>query len=137
MPLAPLSTDSGPVPFRTLVDSRPGGTRFFACPRCTVVPSFSAVSSTLLVTCLPVPSGPVRDRPCSLARRTSSLAATSSAEGPGCFVAMSFSVVSITAPSPLTPVSASGAETPLNPQSQRPVQVGSGSGWVGDGAGDG
>ena len=62
MPLAPVSTDLGLVPLRTLVDSRPGGTRFFSCPRCSVISSFNAVSSTLLVNCLSSPSGPVRDR---------------------------------------------------------------------------
>jgi hypothetical protein len=70
------------------------------------------------VNCLSSPSGPVRDRPCSFASRTSSLAATSSAKGPGFFLAvMSLSVVVITAPSPPTQ-SARRAGTPLNPQSR-------------------
>jgi hypothetical protein len=44
------------------------------------------------------PSGPVRDRPCSLASRTSSSAASSSAEGSGFFIGLTTSSVVITAP---------------------------------------
>jgi len=107
--VACVSTVLGLVPLRTLAESRALGARFFSCPRCSVISSFSAVSSTDLVNCLSSPSGPVRDNPCSLAKRTSSRAAISSAEGSGFFFAViSFSVVIITAPSPLTLVSALG-----------------------------
>src|SRR4051794_23764186 len=84
-----------------LVESRSSGARCFSCPRCSVISSFSAVSKTDLVNCLSSPSGPVRDRPCSRACRTSSLAAVSSAEGSGFFFGTTSSVV-IRAPSPLT-----------------------------------
>ena len=51
---------------RTLLESRSPGALFFSCPRCSVISSFSAVSNTFLVNCLSSPSGPVRDKPCSL-----------------------------------------------------------------------
>ena len=98
------------VPLRTLAASRPSGTRFFSCPKCPVISSFNAASRTLLVNCFNNPSGPVSDRPLSLAIRTNSLAAISSAECSGFFSIVeftSFSVVAITAPFP--PNSPSGA----------------------------
>jgi hypothetical protein len=55
---------------------------FFSWPRCSVSSWSRAVSITTLVSCLSSPSGPVRDRPCSRARRTSSSAATCSAVVP-------------------------------------------------------
>ena len=62
---------------------------------------FSAVSSTVLVSCFSSPSGPVSDRPCSRARRTSSSAARCSAVGSGLiFFVTSSSVAIITAPLP-------------------------------------
>lgn len=69
----------------------------------SVVSSWNAVSSTFLVNCLSNPSGPVRDKPCSFASRTSSLAASASADGTDPFLAgTSPSVTVITAPLPLT-----------------------------------
>lgn len=91
-----------------LVESRSSGARCLSWPRCSVISSFNAVSSTLLVNCFNSPSGPVKDRPCSRAIRTSSLAASSSAEGSGLFFFGTISSVVITAPSLLTSVSALG-----------------------------
>ena len=56
---------------------------------------------TVLVSCLSSPSGPVRDRPCSRARRTICSAAIASAVGSGFFFVTSSSVAFITAPLPL------------------------------------
>jgi hypothetical protein len=105
-PVASVSTVFALVPFRTFPDSVPARP-CFSCPRCSVISSFSAVSSTDLVSCFSSPSGPVRDRPCSRARRTSSLAAVSSAVGSGFFLlaVTSSSVAVITAPFPLGPSS--------------------------------
>ena len=50
-----------------------------ARPRCSVISSSRAVSSTVLVNCLSNPSGPVRSRPFSLAMRTNTSAASCSA----------------------------------------------------------
>jgi len=98
-PLASVSTVLARVPFRTFPAA---GCPCFSCPRCSVSSWFSAVSSTVLVSCLSSPSGPVRDRPCSRACRTSSCAATSSAVGSGLFFFVtSSSVAFITAPLPL------------------------------------
>ena len=47
--------------------------------------SVGAVSSTLLVNCFNSASGPVNDKPSLRVTRTSSLAASSSAEGSGLF----------------------------------------------------
>jgi hypothetical protein len=67
-----------------------------------VISWFSAVSSTVFVSCFNSPSGPVSDRPCSRARRTSSSAARSSAVGSALifFFVTSSSVAVITAPLP-------------------------------------
>jgi hypothetical protein len=51
-----------------------------------------------LVSCFSSPSGPVRDKPCSRARRTSSSAAVCSAVGSGFFFVTVSSVSAITAP---------------------------------------
>lgn len=48
---------------------------------CSVISSSNTVSRSVLVNCLSSPSGPVSDRPCSFAKRTSSVAAASSADG--------------------------------------------------------
>ena len=73
--------------------------------------------------CFSSPSGPVKDRPCSRAIRTSSLAASSSAEGSGFVFFGTISSVVITAPSPLTLSQRVGPETPLTGQSRRPPKV--------------
>ena len=66
--------------------------------------SSNAVSNTVLVSCFNSPSGPVNDRPCSLAWRTSSRAAASSADSSAgsFFFATASSVAVITAPFPPT-----------------------------------
>jgi hypothetical protein len=73
----------------------------FSWPRRSVISWFSAVSSTVLVSCFSSPPGPVSDRPCSFARATSSSASFSSAVGSRfvLFVTSS-SVAFITAPLP-------------------------------------
>jgi hypothetical protein len=107
-PAAWVSTVLALVPLRTLPAT---GLPCFSCPRCSVISSFSAVSSTTLFRCLSSPSGPVNDNPCSFASRTNSLAAISSTDQSGFFLAViPLSVVVITA-APLllnTQLSASG-----------------------------
>ena len=67
-----------------------------ARPRCSVISSSRAVSSTLLVNCLSSPSGPVRSSPFSLAMRTNVSAASCSAlrfSASGFFVGVMFPIV--------------------------------------------
>jgi hypothetical protein len=76
------------------------------------------------VNCFNSPSGPVKDKPCSLAIRTSSAAASCSAEGLGFFFGLgslrftSLSVAVITAPSRQAHAQRVRPETPLDPQSR-------------------
>ena len=75
-PVASVSTVLGRVPFRMLVESRSSRARCFSWPRCSVISSFNAVSSTLLVNCFSSPSGPgqgqalLPGRPHQLLRRS-------------------------------------------------------------------
>ena len=57
-PAASEITVFGRVPLRTFVDSRSGAAWFFSCPRCSVISSLRAVSSTFLVNSFSRPSGP-------------------------------------------------------------------------------
>lgn len=69
----------------------------FRVPRCSVISSFGADSSTDVVHCLKSPSGPVRHRPLFPGRRTSSMATAFSAEGSGFVFVGTTSGVVITA----------------------------------------
>ena len=69
-------------PLRTFVDSRPGSAWFFSCPRCSVISSFSAVSSTFLVNSFNSPSGPVSSSPRAFASAT--IAAAAACSGDSC-----------------------------------------------------
>src|SRR5215203_1439682 len=81
-PAASDSTVFGRVPLRTFVEPRPESARFFSCPRCSVISSFSAVSSTLLVNNFSSPSGPVNASPRSFASAT--IAAAAACSGDSC-----------------------------------------------------
>src|SRR5262245_58137827 len=65
--------------------------------------------------CVSSPYGPVKDTPCSLAIRTSSWAANSSAEACTGFCLVTASSVVITEPFPLNIIQRIRPETPLNP----------------------
>jgi hypothetical protein len=96
-PVPSVSTFFGRDPLRTLPPSLPAGA-FFSWPGCPVSSWSRAVSITTLVSCFSSPPGPVRDKPCSRARRTSSSAATCSADGSGFFSVTISSAPLITAP---------------------------------------
>ncbi len=102
-PLSLSASSSGLVDSRSLVHRlsvpAPAGS-CFSYPRCSVISSCRAVSMTVLVSCLRSPSGPVRDKPCSLATRTSSTAACCSADcsARSFFATISGSVPVISAP---------------------------------------
>jgi len=86
-------------------------------PKCSVISSLRAVSSTVLVSCLSSPSGPVNDRPRSCANRTSSAAACCSADSSAGFFFVTPSSAVITAPSSPRIPQRVRPETPLDPQS--------------------
>ena len=79
-PTASEITVFGRVPFRTFVAVRSGSASCFACPRCSVISAFNAASSTFLVNSFNKPSGPVRDKPFSLAASTMATAAACSGD---------------------------------------------------------
>ncbi len=66
-PVVSVNTVLTLVPLQILPVPTPGGS-CFSYPRCSVISSLSAVSSTVLVSCLSNPSGPVSNRPCSRPR---------------------------------------------------------------------
>ena len=99
-PVASVKTVFGRVPLRTFEAKRPGSASCFSCPRYSIISSFNAVSSTVFVNCFSSPSGQVSDKPYSLVKRTSSLAAVSSAEDSTFLDFTTSSAVVITAPSP-------------------------------------
>ena len=107
-PVAAVSTVFERDPLRMLAEPRPTSARFFSCPRCSVISSLNAVSSTFLVNCLSSPSGPVSDKPRSLASFKNSRAASASAEGLFVLALTSPSVESISVPLPLDTPSESG-----------------------------
>lgn len=109
-PVLSVSTVFGRVPLRLSLPAA----ACFSWPRCSVISWFRAVSRTTLVSCFSSPSGPVRDRPCSLARRTSSSAARCSADGSAFFFVTFSSVAVITAPLRRTTGSAIRAGNTVN-----------------------
>ena len=64
----------------TFVDVRPGVASCFPCPRCSVISALKAASNTFLVNSFNKPSGPVRDKPFSLAASTIATAAACSGD---------------------------------------------------------
>lgn len=81
-PAASEMTVLGRAPLRTFADGRPGSARFFSYPRCSVISSFRAVSSTFLVKSFSSPSGPVSSRP--RARASATIAAAAACSGDSC-----------------------------------------------------
>src|SRR3954453_4816491 len=79
-PAASESTVFGRVPLRTFVDSRSGSAWFFSWPRCSVISSLRAVSSTFLVNSFSRPSGPVNASPRAFASATIAAAAACSGD---------------------------------------------------------
>src|SRR5919205_583715 len=79
-PTASESTVFGRQPLRIFADSRSGSAPCFSYPRCSVISSFNAVSSTLFMNSFNNPPGPVRARPCSRAWATIAAAATCSGD---------------------------------------------------------
>jgi hypothetical protein len=79
-PAASETTVFDRLPFRMFVDSRPDSVWFFSCPRCSVISSASAASSTFLVNSFSKPSGPVNANPLALASATIATAAACSGD---------------------------------------------------------
>src|SRR5919205_799174 len=79
-PTASESTvfDRQPLPIFAEARSRPAP--FFSYPRCSVICSFNAVSSTFFVNSFNSPSGPVKAKPCSRAWAIIAAAATCSGD---------------------------------------------------------
>jgi len=77
-PAASVRTVSARVPSRMFPLEPPAGAWCFSWPRCSVIPSSSAVSSTVAVIALSSPSGPVRSSPRARAALTSSRTAARS-----------------------------------------------------------
>jgi hypothetical protein len=106
------------TPLREFSPSRPAGS-CFSYPRCSVISSSSAVSSTVFVNSFNSPSGPVMSNPRSLADFTiSRIAARSAAAGWTVVLSMRLArelipgiVPAITGPSRLTRVSHSASYT--------------------------
>ncbi len=70
------------APLRTFTDSRPGPAWCFSYPRCSVISSFSAVSSTFFVNSFSSPPGPVSSRP--RCRASATIAAAAACSGDSC-----------------------------------------------------
>src|SRR5215213_1786724 len=99
-PVASVRTVFGGVPLRILVESRSSEVRCFSRPRCSVIYSFNAVSSTDRVNCLRGPSGPGEGQTSRASRTSSSCALLGRGIRFLLFEVTSVNVV-ITPPSPL------------------------------------